>query len=330
MAWDVDGYVASLTAASPHTREAYGRDVAQFVEWAERGACSGPEALDHRTLRRYLAYLDTNQRARTTIARKAAALRSYLRYLKRHGATDADAGRSLRAPKGPARLPRVPRAAEAVALLDRVADFGAGEVEPGDGGAGAGVVEPGDGGAGAGEAVVDPIALAVARRDLAVLELLYGTGMRVSELCGLDPADVDLRRRTVTVLGKGAKVRRLPLGEPAVEALAAWMRDGRPHLARKGVTGGADGGAIFLNRRGKRLSPRDARRILERHPLPDGRTLHPHALRHAYATHLLEGGADLRTVQELLGHSDLATTQIYTHLTRERLRAVYEATHPRA
>lgn len=309
MAWDVDGYVASLTAVSPHTREAYGRDVAQFVEWAERGACAGPEALDHRTLRRYLAYLDTNRRARTTIARKAAALRSYLRYLKRHGVTDADAGRSLRAPRGPARLPRVPRAAEAVALLDDAAEAPSQEDDEDD---------------------ADPVALAVALRDLAVLELLYGTGMRVSELCGLDPADVDLRRRTATVLGKGAKVRRLPLGEPAAEALAAWMRNGRPLLAGKAVPGEPASGAIFLNRRGKRLSPRDARRILERHPLPDGRTLHPHALRHAYATHLLEGGADLRTVQELLGHSDLATTQIYTHLTRERLRAVYEATHPRA
>jgi integrase/recombinase XerC len=310
MAWDVDGYVASLTAVSPHTREAYARDVAQFVEWAQRGACAGPEALDHRTLRRYLAYLDTNQRARTTIARKAAALRSYLRYLKRHGVTDADAGRSLRAPRGPSRLPRVPRAAEAVALLDHAAEAG----------------QPADGD----EDGPDPAALAVARRDLAVLELLYGTGMRVSELCGLDAADVDLRRSTVTVLGKGAKVRRLPLGEPAADALAAWMRDGRPHLAGKAAAGEANTAAIFLNRRGNRLSPRDARRVLERHPLPDGRTLHPHALRHAYATHLLEGGADLRTVQELLGHSDLATTQIYTHLTRERLRAVYEATHPRA
>jgi integrase/recombinase XerC len=303
MPWDVDGYVASLTSVSPHTREAYARDVAQFVQWAERGACADPGQLDHRTLRRYLAYLDTNRRTRSTIARKAAALRSYLRYLKRHGLTDQDSGRSLRAPRGPSRLPRVPRAAEAVALLDRAgAPPAAADDDP------------------------DPVDAAVARRDLAVLEMLYGTGVRVSELCGLGPADVDLRRNAVTVLGKGAKVRRLPLGEPAAEALAAWMRSGRPVLAAPQSP--AD--AIFLNRRGKRLSPRDARRILERHPLPDGRTLHPHALRHAYATHLLEGGADLRTVQELLGHSDLATTQIYTHLTRERLRAVYEATHPRA
>ncbi len=172
----------------------------------------------------------------------------------------------------------------------------------------------------------EPVGRAVALRDRAILELLYGTGMRVSECCGLGASDVDLGRRTVTVLGKGAKIRRIPLGGPAVDAVAAWLREGRPELA--GPDSPAD--AIFLNRRGRRLGPRDAHRIVERHPLPDGRTLHPHALRHAYATHLLEGGADLRTVQELLGHADLATTQIYTHLTRERLRAVYESTHPRA
>jgi site-specific recombinase XerD len=298
MQWDVDGYVASMTAMSPHTREAYERDARQFVEWAERGGCDDPERLDHATLRRYLAYLSTQRLARRTVARKAAALRSFLRYLKRHGMVN-DAGKTLRTPKGSARLPRVPRAAEATALLDRavVAD-----------------------------APDDPRARAVVLRDLAVLEILYGAGLRVSECCGLDLADCDLDRDTITVLGKGAKVRRLPLGAPAREALVSWLRDGRAELAGPETPAQA----VFLNQRGKRLSTRDARRIVERHPLPDGQTLHPHVLRHAYATHLLEGGADLRAVQELLGHSDLATTQIYTHLTRERLRAVYEATHPRA
>lgn len=300
MPWDVDGYVASLTAASPHTREAYERDARQFVEWAERGGCRSPDALDHPTLRRYLAFLTTQQLAKRTIARKAASLRSFLRYLKRHGVITTDSGRSLRAPKGSARLPRVPNAGEAVALLERAE---AREVDEDD-----------------------PVARAVVLRDLAVLEVLYGTGVRISECCGLGPRDVDLARGTVTVLGKGAKIRRVPLGGPAREALDDWLRRGREALV--GPDTPAD--AIFLNQRGKRLSPRDARRILERHPMPDGRTLHPHVLRHAYATHLLEGGADLRVVQELLGHADLATTQIYTHLTRERLRAVYEATHPRA
>jgi site-specific recombinase XerD len=166
----------------------------------------------------------------------------------------------------------------------------------------------------------------VVLRDLAVLEVLYGAGLRVAECCGLRIADCDLDRGLVTVLGKGSKVRRVPIGAPAAEALGAWLDGGRAALA----TPTSPSDTVFLNRRGRQLSPRDARRVLERHPLPDGRALHPHALRHAYATHLLEGGADLRAVQELLGHADLATTQIYTHVTRDRLRAVYEATHPRA
>lgn len=313
MTWDVDGFVASLTAASDHTVAAYGRDVRQFVQWAERGGCLEPRDLDHATLRRYLGYLTTRGFAKRTIARKAAAIRSFLRYLTRHGVLPADPGRSLRAPKGPSRLPRVPRAAEATALLDAAAADPAitGETCAADDDTDR---EP------------DPTARAVALRDLAVLELLYGLGLRVSECCGLDVTDVDLRQRNVTVLGKGQKIRRLPLGRPALDAVAAWLREGRPELA----TDGSPADALFLNRRGRRLGSRDAYRLVEAHPLPDGRTLHPHALRHAYATHLLEGGADLRTVQELLGHADLATTQIYTHLTRERLRAVYETTHPRA
>ena len=310
MAWEVDAYVASLTSVSEHTHAAYARDVRQFVEWVERGGCATPAALDHRVLRRYLAYLDTRGFARRSIARKAAAVRSYLRYLKRHDVIDTDPGRALRAPKGQARLPRVPRRSEAGALLDgvQVATLDAAEA-----------VEREDPG-------VDPATLAVLRRDLALLELLYGTGIRVSECCGLTVGDLDLDRGHVTVLGKGAKVRRVPLGEPAADALGAWLAEGRPVLA----TEGSPPDPVFLNRRGRVLTPRDARRILEAHPLADGRTLHPHALRHAYATHLLEGGADLRVVQELLGHADLATTQTYTHLTRERLRAVYETTHPRA
>ncbi|MEP6625197.1 MAG: tyrosine recombinase XerC [Acidimicrobiia bacterium] len=309
MAWDVDGFVSSLTAASPHTVEAYTRDVGQFVDWANRGGCPDPVALDHATLRRYLGYLTTRGFARPTISRKAAAIRSYLRYLTRHGVLATDPGRTLRSPKGVNRLPRVPRVREAVAMLDGALAATLVEDDPD---------EP--------VSTRRAVAIAIGLRDLAVLELLYGTGIRVSECCGLDDHDLDLDRRMVTVLGKGAKIRRIPLGDPAADALRAWARHGRPTLE----TPDSPVGAVFLNQRGRRMGPRDARRILERHPLPDGRTLHPHALRHAYATHLLEGGADLRTVQELLGHADLATTQIYTHLTRERLRAVYESTHPRA
>ncbi len=317
MAWDVDGFVTSLTAASPHTVEAYERDVRQFVSWADRGGCANPSKLDHATLRRYLGYLTTRGFARPTISRKAAAIRSFLRYLTRQGILPADPGRNLRSPKGVNRLPRVPRSADANALLDRAAAAtvkvrAERDPSPDD--------QAGD------EPDRDLDAHAVALRDLAVLEVLYGSGIRVSECCGLDDPDVDLDRGLLTVLGKGSKIRRIPLGAPATDAIWAWLAHGRSRL----TAADRPTGAIFLNRLGRRLGTRDARRIVERHPLPDGRTLHPHALRHAYATHLLEGGADLRTVQELLGHADLATTQIYTHLTRERLRAVYESTHPRA
>jgi len=162
-------------------------------------------------------------------------------------------------------------------------------------------------------------------RDRAILETMYSAGLRVSECCGLRVSDCDVARGFVTVLGKGAKIRRVPLGEPALDALRGYLTEARPELARDDSPD-----VVFLNRRGGALGTRDVRRILAAFPLGDGRQLHPHALRHAYATHLLEGGADLRVVQELLGHADLATTQIYTHLTRDRLRAVYEASHPRA
>ena len=302
--WRTDAFVASLTASSEHTRAAYAHDVDEFVEWCARGDLE-PAAIDRRVLRRYLAYLDTRDFARASVARKAAAVRAYLRYLRRHEVIDHDPGASLRAPKGANRLPRVPRVEEATALVDTALDV-----------------------ADAGEDIddIDLAEYAVVLRDLAVLEVLYGAGLRVAECCNLRQEDVDLRRGLLTVLGKGSKVRRVPIGEPAVDALRGWLDVGRAEL----VTSDTPPDVIFVNRRGHVLTPRDARRILERFPLADGRTLHPHALRHAYATHLLEGGADLRAVQELLGHADLATTQIYTHVTRDRLRAVYEATHPRA
>ena len=304
MPWDVEGFLASLGGQSEHTRRAYEHDVREFVAWAARGGCPEPADADHRALRRYLAFLGTRGFARPYIARKAAAVRAYLRDLRRTGVIATDPGRSLKSPRGDSRLPRVPTVAEAGAMLD--AATGRVEALPGEGD--------------------DPVAGALARRDLAVLEVLYGVGLRVSECCGLTIEGCDLDRSLVTVLGKGSKVRRGPLGDPARDAIAAWLARGRPVL----VTSKSPPDAVFLARRGGRMSTREAHRIVTRHPLPDGRTIHPHALRHAYATHLLEGGADLRAVQELLGHADLGTTQIYTHLTRDRLRAVYDATHPRA
>jgi site-specific recombinase XerD len=301
--WALAAFVRSLQSLSVNTRLAYERDVTQFVEWLARGACASPDGLDHATCRRYLAFLATRRLAPRSIARKAAAMRAYLRFLHRTDVIENDPSRSLRAPKGPSRLPRVPRRDEAAAMLDRAATLSSSL-----------------------DAEGDERAQALALRDVALLEVLYGTGVRVSECCGLTLETCDLRRGHVTVLGKGAKTRRVPLGQPAVAALRAYLDHGRRLLMANDTI--AD--LVFVNARGRALSPRDARRIVERHPLPDGRTLHPHVLRHAYATHLLEGGADLRTVQELLGHADLATTQVYTHLTRDRLRAVYDATHPRA
>jgi site-specific recombinase XerD len=292
MAWDLDAFAASLTTASVHTRAAYLHDVGQFVAWAQRGGLEDAAAVDHAALRRYLAYLATRGYARPTVARKAAALRSLFGFLCHRGAIPSDPTRALTAPGGTRRLPRVPRANDTVTLLDEIGRAG-------------------------GDGSDDPRLL----RDRAVLELLYGAGLRVSELCGLGPGDVDLEQGFVTVLGKRSKVRRVPLPPAAREVVATYLARGRPAAARD---------ALFINARGARLAPRDARRIVDRYPLPDGRRLHPHLLRHAYATHLLEGGADLRAVQELLGHADLATTQLYTHLTKDRLRAVYDATHPRA
>jgi integrase/recombinase XerC len=294
--WDVEGFVGSLTGSSPHTRKAYQSDLRQFVAWAERGGAAGPQTVDHLVLRRYLAYLTTRGMARPTIARKAAALRSFFGWLRRRGVVTVDPTRNLRAPKGDRRLPRVPKASELSTLLDEA------------------------------PAELEGVAAAVALRDAAILEVLYGAGLRVSELCGLGPSDVDVRGGMVTVLGKRSKIRRVPLGEVAIAAIRAYLDGGRTILSEPS----SPPDALFLNRRGRRLTPRDARRIMERHLLSDGRAVSPHSLRHAYATHLLEGGADLRAVQELLGHADVATTQLYTHLTKDRLRAVYDATHPRA
>ena len=289
---DALGFASSLTGVSEHTRRAYTHDVNEFVEWCERGGCKVASELDHKSLRRYFSYLQTRGFGKATISRKAASVHSYVRFLRRRGVVSRDVAARLRTARGPKKLPRVPRRDDALAMLDSVT-----------------AADPDD-----------PHAL----RDAALLELLYGAGLRVSECCGLDVDAVDLRRATVTVLGKGSKVRRLPLGTPACDAVTAYLRSARSGLLREPTT------ALFVNTRGNRMTPRDARRVLVRYPLADGRTLHPHSLRHAYATHLLEGGADLRAVQELLGHADVGTTQVYTHVTRDRLWSVYERTHPRA
>jgi site-specific recombinase XerD len=289
MSWQQDDFLRSLTAASANTVVAYRRDLDAFFAWAERGNVTEPAAVDRILLRRYLAYVGTSGLSRRTAARRASALRRYFGWLHRSGAIAADPSQGLSAPKGEGRLPTVVRRAD----LERLLEPPAGDDD------------------------------ATAVRDQAVVELLYGSGLRVGELCGLGPADLDLPRRQVVVWGKGSKQRQVPMSEPSVDAVQAWLAYGRPALA----TGGSPADALFLNKRGKRLTPRDVRRILDRRAASP---THPHALRHTYATHLLDGGADLRAVQELLGHGDLATTQLYTHVSKERLRAVHQSSHPRA
>ena len=294
MAWDLDEFTTSLTALAPASVTAYRRDLDAFVEWAGRLGLEDPTAVDRRALRRYVAFLTTRGYARRTIARHVASLRRYFDWLRRRGRIEIDPSARLSAPGHDGRLPRVLRRDEIEALLD--------EGPP-----------PTD----------DPVEAALAQRDRAVLEILYGSGLRVAEACGLRPVDIDLPRHRVTVWGKGSKQRTVPLSAPAVDALRQWLDQGRAVLADADTPDDV----VFVNRRAHPLTPRDVRRILDRRAAGPA---HPHALRHTFATHLLDGGADLRAVQELLGHADLATTQLYTHVSRERLRGVLETTHPRA
>lgn len=288
-AWRVDEFITSLVSVSDNTRGAYRTDVAAFAQWAGRGGTVDPAEVDRLLLRRYLAALTTRRMAKRTIARKVSALRRYFGFLRRTGVLDVDPTATLRAPSGEGRLPRVLGEAAMHQLLDAPAI----EDEP----------------------------RWRRRRDDAVLEVLYGSGLRVGELCSLTVDSLDLRSKAVVVWGKGAKQRRVPLGDVSVRALRAWL------AARAEVVAPEAGDALFVNERHRVLTPRDVRRILDRR---SAEPTHPHALRHTFATHLLDGGADLRAVQELLGHADVATTQRYTHVSKDRLRHVYRETHPRA
>lgn len=289
--WRVDDYTRSLIDLEPSTVVAYTRDLRLFVSWAGREGLDGPAGVDRLALRRYLADLHRTGRARRTIARRASSLRRYFRWAQRRGYVLVNPTDRMSAPRGEARLPRVLRPDELRHLLP--------DTEPEDD--------------------ATPLEL----RDLAVLEVLYGSGVRVAELVGVDLDDVDLARGCLTVLGKGARERIVPLSEPSVVALRAWVDHGRDPLASDETPAPA----LFLNRRGKRLTPRDVARILARRA---AEPTHPHALRHTFATHMLDGGADLRVIQELLGHDDLTSTQRYTQVSAKHLRLVFDATHPRA
>lgn len=299
----MDGFVASLTGSAPATIRAYRSDLVDFCAWADRHEVAGPAAIDRRALRRYLVDLAERPVAPRTLARRASSLRRYFAWQVRSGRLTADPTVGLHAPRGTGRLPAVLHDDQLRTLLDEPPTRAA-------------LDEGSDG-------PVDPVDRARFLRDQACLELLYGSGLRVSELCGLRLGDCDLTEGRVSVWGKGSKQRIVPMSEPSVRAVRTYLADGRPLL----VSAGKVGDLLFANLRGNPLTPRDVHRLLDRRsPEPT----HPHALRHTFATHLLDGGADLRAVQELLGHEDLATTQIYTHVSRERMRDVFDRTHPRA
>jgi site-specific recombinase XerD len=288
-AWDIDTFARSLTRSSSNTVAAYTGDVGQFAEWVSRRGTVDPREVTRDVVRQFVAFLATNRRSKRTISRKVASLRKYFAWMIRERRIEVDPTLGIKTPSDQGRLPRVLNGEQLEALI-----------------------APAD------DADVPPWRAA---RDTAVVELLYGSGLRVGELCSLDVDSVDVKRLAVTVMGKGSKERRVPVSEPAVNALRSWA------ALRGEVVEDASLVALFVNSRGKRLTPRDVRRIIDARA---SSPTHPHALRHTFATHLLDNGADLRAVQELLGHSDVGTTQRYTHVSKERLKAAYEVSHPRA
>jgi site-specific recombinase XerD len=287
-AWRIQQFGVSLTAASPHTVSAYLSDVNLFIEWVGRQSIVTPDAVTKDVVRQYIGFLTTMKMAKRTTGRKLAALRRYFGWLARNQQISVDPTIGVRTPSDTGRLPKVLTNEQLGALL-HTDD-------------------------------TDQPDWKIAR-DTAVIELLYGSGLRVSELCSLDIDSINVKQLAVSVMGKGGKERRVPVGEPSLVALKQWV------ALRSEVVTNASTVALFVNSRGTRLGTRDVRRIIDARSLAP---THPHALRHTYATHLLDNGADLRAVQELLGHADVATTQRYTHVSKERLKSAYGTSHPRA
>lgn len=293
----LDDFATFLTyekGHSEHTVRAYVADVRGLVAFAGARGVSVSD-IDLPLLRSWLADHTRRGAARTSIARRASSAKAFCAWATREGVLGADPSTRLQAPKAHRTLPAVLAPDQAAATMRSVAG-GATDEEP------------------------------LALRDRLIVELLYASGIRVGELCGLDVGDVDATRRVLRVTGKGNKERTVPYGEPAAVAIDRWLTHGRPALA-----GPSSAGALLLGAQGGRLNQRMARRVVHRAvAAAGGPDMGPHGLRHSAATHLLEGGADLRVVQELLGHSSLATTQLYTHVSVERLRAVHRQAHPRA
>lgn len=284
-------YLRVERSVSPNTVRAYSADLARYIEWARRSGLD-PVRLTHRNLRMYLAEMDRARYARRTVARRLSSVRTFFGFLVERGYADSDPSSVLSAPKIPARLPKLVPTAELTPLLD-----------------------------------APDTSTPVGLRDSAILELLYASGIRVGELSGLRLEGLDLAQGQCRVVGKGDKERIVPLHRAAAGKLRTYLEHGRPLLASQ-----SSPDTVFLSVRGRRLSEDAVRRLFKRYLTQVGATasLSPHAMRHTFATHLLEGGADLRTVQELLGHVALSTTQIYTHLSMKRLQDVHRNAHPRA
>ncbi len=291
---DFLNYLAGVRNFSGNTVAAYRRDLAHFSDFLRRAGIDDLSLVDHRMLRSFLANQQTRGYARTTVARRSACLRAFFHFLTESRMLASDPSTTLTFPVKGRKLPRFLSEPEAKALTD-------GSLESSD----------------------------LYIRDRAIIELLYATGMRVGELCGFRLADVDLDAGVIRVVGKGNRERVVLAGRPAVLALDEYLQNVRPLLAREK---GYQGEAVFLGKRGSPIDPRQVRRIVDREAraLVGGEGLSPHALRHTFATHLLAHGADLRSVQELLGHKNVATTQIYTHISGADVRKAYDSSHPRA
>ena len=290
-------YLVIERKASPYTVASYRTDLSQFAAFVAEEKKLSPDAVsplqvDHWLVRQYLAHLQQQGQSRSTIARKLAALRSFYRFLLKNRMVDDSPLKSVYTPRQERRLPRCLSEADCTRLVESPS-----------------------------------FQDAFPRRDRAILEVIYGCGLRISELVRLNLEDLDFEAGILQVQGKGNKERIVPLGSAAAEALRAYLDLERPRIGAKAQAGRA----VFLNHHGGRLSGRGIRNLLNKHAAAAGlrEAVHPHMLRHSYATHLLDHGADLRVVQELLGHARLSTTQIYTHLSREQLRRVYQKSHPR-
>ena len=290
-------YLTQERSLSEHTTRAYLGDLASFFDNLELQKIDEVSTITIAHIRSWLATQQVKGGARTTLSRRAVSIRLFTKWATKKGYLAKDVGATLATPKGHRTLPEVLSVSDATTAMDSLATRVAEEETP------------------------------LSKRDCAILEVLYASGARVSELCGLDLDDIDYHRNTIRVLGKGNKERTIPLGNPAMKALSDWIKNGRGEIAKS-----ASESAVFVGARGKRIDQRTVRTIVYEalSALEGVERMGPHALRHSAATHLLEGGADLRTVQEILGHASLATTQIYTHVSTERLQKAFKQAHPRA